>query len=169
MRREQDSKLKGRTSLLATEVAGLARRSQAPRRQQMTLQIRYMIDSLLTNESSRSPAPLPPSPLWEDPAANPIRQSKVVKAQPKTDPKPPNTLPNKAQITKIYSPSGRISPVKTVWKYKSAYSFSPVPSHRVAVRSAKLGLQTFTPVLRPRREARSPVLPSIRMSDSQRY
>jgi len=31
MRREQDSKLKGRTSLLATEVAGLARRSQAPR------------------------------------------------------------------------------------------------------------------------------------------
>ena len=169
MRREQGSKLKGRASLLATEVAGIARRSQAPRQQQMTLQIRYMIDSLLTNESARSPAPLPPSPLWEDPAVNSMRLSKPVKPALKADPKPSNTLPNNAQIAKIYSPSGRISPVKTAWKLTSAYSFSPVPSHRVAARSARLGLHTLTPVLKPRREARSPALPSIRMSDCQRY
>lgn len=169
MRSEQASKLKGMSSLQVTDIAGITSRLQAPRRERMTLQIRYMIDSLLTNESARSPAPLPPSPLWEDPAINPLRLSKAMKPSLKADPKLPNTLPNNAQIAKIYSPSGRISPAKTVWKYKSAYSFSPVPSHRVAVRSVRLGLQALTPVLKPRREARSPALPSIRMSDSQHY
>lgn len=157
------------SAALATAVAGLTRRFPAPRRQQMTLRIRYIIDSLLTSESMRSPAPVPAS-LWEssDLVSSPLHLSKAAKSLPKVDPKPTNPLPNNAQIAKIYSPSGRISPARTGWKLPSAQSCSPVPSHRVAAKSARAGLHAFTPVLMPRRAARSPAFPLVRMSDSQK-
>lgn len=167
--RGEASKIKGRSAALASNVASLTRHFPVPRKQQITLQIRYIIDSLLTNESMRSPAPVPES-SWEssDLISSPFRLSKAIKSLPKADPKLTNPLPNNVQIAKIYSPSRCISSMKTGWKFKPAQSCSPVPSHRVIARSARTELHAFTPVLEPRRAARSPALPQLRMYESQR-